>query len=262
MSGKQYLRSDDPSPTSHRTGGVEVATPATIHAANVLFPEEPRRSVRSTKGFHSHKEQEIEGNLEMPKKKSTKKGGGNKKATSSKETSPTQEANEEGDIIRCVCGATSQEDDDDGEQWIACELCSAWQHNVCMGVPTENVESLPEYYCEQCRPQNHKELVKSIAQGDELWITRRKDFEAKKGKKGKKPAKGKGGSAKKKSPPTKPTGQRSNGQAVESPVPPGHEASANPKKDSAAGTKRKAQEDSQVRESGKVSFHLQVIMFT
>lgn len=212
--------------------------------------EEPRRSVRSTKGYHSHKEQEIEGNIEPPKKKGGgKKTASSKKAATSQEPSPALETNEDGDIIRCVCGATSQEDDDDGEEWIACEDCGTWQHNVCMGIPTENVRALPDYFCEACRPNQHQELLAAMQRGESLWETRREAYVAE--KKARKTRKGKGGGAKKKKAESK---QRTNGQAKNSPVPSAREDSASAKKESVnrvASVKRKDREGSQEAESGK-----------
>lgn len=195
----------------------------------------------------------------MPKKKSSKKGG-NKKAASSKENSPSQDKNSDGDVIRCICGATSQDGDEPGEEWICCEDCMAWQHNVCMGVSTENVDDLPDYYCELCRPKNHEELLQSIKRGEKLWETRREEYEADKGKNRRK-SKGKGGSAKKKkNQVTKATGQHTNGQAQESPVPSARERSISVKKETPAGAKRKARDDSQDQESSKVSLHVEVPM--
>lgn len=192
--------------------------------------------------------------MDQPKKKSTKKGG-NKKAAASREASPAVEANEAGDIIRCVCGATTQDDDEEGEGWVACEKCATWQHNVCMGIPTENVEDLPDYYCENCRPDLHQELLAAIERGEEIWITRREAHEA--AKKARKNRKGKGGGTKKRKSEAKSTTQRANGRAKESPVSSVREGSASVKNNSAtkAGTaKRKSREgSSQDQESGKAS---------
>jgi hypothetical protein len=98
---------------------------------------------------------------------------------------------EEEEIIRCVCGVTEQDDDSD-ESWIACETCSAWQHNVCMGFTTNaaELEDL-DYFCEQCNPEDHVELLAGMARGEKPWEARRKahedaELEASKAKKGKK----------------------------------------------------------------------------
>lgn len=78
---------------------------------------------------------------------------------------------------------------------ICCEKCEAWQHNECMEV-SENDEDLPDkYYCEQCRPKDHKTLLAKIARGEKPWEERAKEREREeeekrarkgKGKKGKK----------------------------------------------------------------------------
>ncbi|KAJ3479267.1 hypothetical protein NLG97_g8359 [Lecanicillium saksenae] len=128
---------------------------------------EPRRSVRATKGQHTKSFDELE-QPAAPKRRQTKKS---RKAQDEEEQSQEPE-----EVIRCVCGATEQ-DEDSGEAWISCETCYAWQHNVCVGVSSYEDE-IPEYYwCEQCRPQDHKELLDGIAKGEQPWIARRKAHE-------------------------------------------------------------------------------------
>lgn len=44
---------------------------------------------------------------------------------------------------------------------IQCETCKCWQHCVCMGMHTE--EDCPDvYYCEQCKPELHIPLLRSL----------------------------------------------------------------------------------------------------
>lgn len=50
---------------------------------------------------------------------------------------------------------------------ICCDSCAAWQHNSCMGLP-EDYEA-DKYFCEQCKPENHKKLVAAIAKGEKPW---------------------------------------------------------------------------------------------
>ena len=162
-------------------GGTRVSRVTNIES---LGENEPRRSVRTTKGQPTKPFDEIEPPA-APKRRQTKKS---KKA---KEQEQEQEEEQEDELIRCVCGA-SEQDEDSGEAWIACETCGAWQHNVCVGISSFEDE-IPEFYwCEQCRPGDHKELLDSIARGEKLWETRRKAHEEnKKKKKGGKKGKGK-----------------------------------------------------------------------
>ncbi|KIW04226.1 hypothetical protein, variant [Verruconis gallopava] len=159
--------------------------------------EEPRRSGRATKGQHTKNDDEL---LTGASAASTAAASGQKKGKASKKNKVDEpsdlEVNEEDDsIIRCVCGATA---DEDGWQMICCEKCEAWQHNLCMGV-TEVEEEQPEkYYCEQCRPSNHKVLLAAMKRGEKPWEARIKarkeeEEEAERRRKGKK---GKGGSRK------------------------------------------------------------------
>ncbi|KAL7800782.1 SPOC domain-containing protein [Trichoderma afarasin] len=127
---------------------------------------EPRRSVRATKGQHTKAFDELE--PAAPKRRQTKK---NKKAEKEKEQSQDPE-----EVIRCVCGATEQ-DEDSGEAWISCETCFVWQHNVCVGVSSYEDEIPDNYWCEECKPENHKELLDAIARGEKLWEERRKAHE-------------------------------------------------------------------------------------
>lgn len=146
------------------------------------LPEpEPRRSVRATKGQHKALEQ-LDQPIEAPKRR----GGGKK----SKKAAPEPEEPED-EVIRCVCGATEQ-DEDSGEPWIACDQCGAWQHNICMGM-SQYTEDLPnQYFCEICRPENHKELLAGIARGERPWEARRRAYEEEKAEKKKRgPKKGK-----------------------------------------------------------------------
>lgn len=145
---------------------------------------EPRRSVRATKGQHTKSFDELEPTV-APKRRQTKK---TKKA---QEKDQSQEPEE---VIRCVCGATEQ-DEDSGEAWISCETCYAWQHNVCVGVSSFEDEIPENYWCEECRPEDHKELLAGIAKGEKPWEARRKAHEEeeaeRKKKKGGRKGKGK-----------------------------------------------------------------------
>ncbi|KAK0710100.1 hypothetical protein B0T26DRAFT_743292 [Lasiosphaeria miniovina] len=218
---------------------------------------EPRRSVRATKGQHKALEQ-LDQAVDTPKRRG-KKG---------KKAAPEPEEPEE-EVIRCVCGATEQ-DEDSGEPWIACDQCGAWQHNICMGM-SQYSEDLPkDYFCEICRPESHKELLAGMARGERPWEARRRAYEEEKTEKKKKGPK-KGANKKRTSeskedstpapqklkqspaPPTKPK---------QSPAPPPTKAKpsaappAEPKKDkenkSTAGQKRKTLDGSQDKEAKKM----------
>ncbi len=164
----------------------------TMDIANVDPTEEPRRSVRATKGQNTKLDL-----LDQPAEPAKKRGGSNKKGTTkakaaSQEVSAAEDNDGSNDVIRCICGVTQQNDDDD-EMWIACEKCNAWQHNVCMGQPTDQkVLDKMNYFCEECRPDLHQETVDALQRGDKIWETRKAAYakeqeeiaKAKKGKKG------------------------------------------------------------------------------
>jgi PHD-finger len=156
--------------------------PLTDH---VPRPGEIRRSGRATKGQHT-KLQEAEASPLKPKPKSRVQSTVPNSADPDLEDDNDEE---EEAIIRCICGAN---EDEEGWMMISCEDCTAWQHNLCMGI-TEQEDLLPEtYYCEQCKPEDHADLLAAIERGDKPWEERivqrheeEKAAKAKKGKKGK-----------------------------------------------------------------------------
>ncbi|KAK8030260.1 hypothetical protein PG993_011551 [Apiospora rasikravindrae] len=144
--------------------------------------QEPRRSVRATKGQHTKAFEALENGPQPTKRKQAAKKG--------KKVAQKEEEEEDEEVIRCVCGAISQDNDDPNEPWIACEKCGAWQHNVCMGMSIFDDDLPKEYFCEQCKPEDHKELLDGMERGEEPWVTRRQKHEdenkkKKGGKKGK-----------------------------------------------------------------------------
>ena len=187
---------------------------------------EPRRSVRATKGQHTKSFDELEPT--GPKRRQTKKTKAKKAQEQEQDTQDDQD-----EIIRCVCGATEQ-DEDSGEAWISCETCYAWQHNVCMGISSYEDEIPENYWCERCRPEDHKELLEGIKRGEKPWEERRKAFEEKKRRRGGRKPKGLRKSDSKE--PEKEKDVKAKG----TPAPDTKEKSQGPSKG-----KRKAREDSQ-----------------
>ncbi|KAJ5899385.1 hypothetical protein N7495_004129 [Penicillium taxi] len=148
-------------------------------------PEEPRRSGRATKGQHK--------NLELPDaptKKGKSKSPKDKSSKASAEPTPGPSEGEgdgdEEEIIRCICGEYEEEEDVERDM-ICCDMCSAWQHNDCMGLVFAKGHEPDHYYCEQCRPENHRVLLDKIAKGEKPWEEvaerRRRELEEKKKRK-------------------------------------------------------------------------------
>lgn len=50
---------------------------------------------------------------------------------------------------------------------ICCDNCEVWQHNDCMLLPDDYAP--PQYFCEQCKPEEHKELLAAVARGEKPW---------------------------------------------------------------------------------------------
>ncbi|KAK6837036.1 SPOC domain-containing protein [Apiospora arundinis] len=167
---------------SQASGNLPYHTRNLTRTLSQAAEQEPRRSVRATKGQHTKAFEALENGPQPTKRKqATKKG---------KKVAQKEEEEEDEEVIRCVCGAISQDNDDPNEPWIACEKCGAWQHNVCMGMSIFDDDLPKEYFCEQCKPEDHKELLDGIARGEEPWVTRRQKHEdenkkKKGGKKGK-----------------------------------------------------------------------------
>jgi hypothetical protein len=119
--------------------------------------EETRRSGRATKGQHT-------GNRELAETPTTKKKGTAKKVTKAKPVEVEEEEAEE--KIRCICGEY-EEETDIPRAMVCCDNCDAWQHNDCMGLP-EDYEA-DSYFCEECKPENHKTLLAAMKKGQKPW---------------------------------------------------------------------------------------------
>ncbi|KAL4983761.1 transcription factor S-II, central domain-containing protein [Aspergillus falconensis] len=149
---------------------------------------EPRRSGRSTKGQHKN----LDMVNETPTKKTKAKAQPKDKAPKPS-AEPTPAPSEEEEIIRCICGEYEEEEDIERDM-ICCDQCSAWQHNDCMGLTFAKGEVPDQYFCEQCKPEDHPVLMEKIARGEKPWLEvaerRRKEAEElkqarrKKGRKG------------------------------------------------------------------------------
>ncbi|KAH8704907.1 transcription factor S-II, central domain-containing protein [Talaromyces proteolyticus] len=157
--------------------------------------DEPRRSGRATKGQHKN----LELVQDVPSKKSRKTQPRDRNSKQSAEPTPgpsdEEEEEEEEELIRCICGEYEEEEDIERDM-ICCDRCSAWQHNDCMGLTFAKGSEPEEYYCEQCKPEDHKDLLEKMARGEKPWeeaarrrqqeIEEKKAAKRKKGKKGKK----------------------------------------------------------------------------
>ncbi|PSK54775.1 hypothetical protein B9Z65_3864 [Elsinoe australis] len=187
--------------------------------------DEPRRSGRASKGHNKHLDDPIE---TTPKPKKGAKGKATKKVAEVVE----EDDDTQGDVIRCVCG-DNDENENDERAFVACDACEAWQHNVCMGVSLNEAEQPDHYFCEQCRPEEHKELLEAMARGEKPWEDRIRAAEEaakakKKGKKGSRKSTGKPAKAAEVKPETKST-----------------PSEAPPSASQETGTKRKFEEEPQ-----------------
>ncbi|KAJ9144106.1 Transcription factor BYE1 [Pleurostoma richardsiae] len=192
-----------------------------------MSESEPRRSVRSTKGQHKALDQ-----LEQPIE--PKRRGRKSKKAAQDDKHEEDDAQDGADIIRCVCGTTEQVDGDE-RAWIACDQCGVWQHNVCVGISVYKEDIPDKYYCEQCRPEDHKELLDGIARGEKPWEAREKAHEEEQAHKKKRgPKKGK---KRQSDQPEEPTSSQ---KSKASPAPDKKEV---PPKTAGAGIKRKTREE-------------------
>ncbi|KAL9617601.1 MAG: hypothetical protein Q9160_007614 [Pyrenula sp. 1 TL-2023] len=142
--------------------------------------DEPRRSGRATKGQYNK-------DRDIPEDAPPKRRGKAKTAKAQAVEEEEEEEEEENAIIRCICGLYEEEEDEE-RTMICCDKCDAWQHNDCMGLNTSPDWAPDKYYCEQCAPQDHKELLAAVVRGEKPWEQRAAAAigKKKKGKRGRK----------------------------------------------------------------------------
>lgn len=221
----------------HETKTLTERTPLTMR------PDEPRRSGRATKGQHKNLElpdaPAKKGKSKSPKDQKDQKPSSNK---ASAEPTPGPSDGEEEEIIRCICGEYEEEEDVERDM-ICCDQCSAWQHNDCMGLTFAKGQEPDQYYCEQCKPENHKVLLDKIAKGEKPWEEvaekRRQEAEEKKSKR----KKGKKGGRKSQGRTEVSTPARAGTSATPGPGPSpatGASASAEPEKNGHGGDSRRS----------------------
>lgn len=150
--------------------------------ANLSATDEVRRSGRANKGHHTKNADALDEPIVKAKAKSKpeKKGRANSNAATARsqsaQSAPSadgeeeegeEEEEEEDAVIRCVCG---DQRDIEGLQMICCDRCEAWQHNKCLHLPQGAYWTGKEYFCEQCKPEDHQELLALMARGEKPWI--------------------------------------------------------------------------------------------
>ena len=72
----------------------------------------------------------------------------------------------------CICGAL--EDSGDFDEDVVCDGCKTKRHKVCMGLERHHVdydweEDKSGWYCEKCRPDQHRATLAANALGGKVW---------------------------------------------------------------------------------------------
>lgn len=183
MAGKQHPKARDSAVRRTRAPHLSprAATRTLNTEANISCADETRRSGRANKGHHRSRDLDEPATAQKPKGKAAK----GKKAATPAETptqsvEPEEEEEEEEDedeetIYRCVCGVQREIG---GRDMICCDKCDAWQHNICLGLPSSADWGDKPYFCEQCKPEDHRELLAAMARGEKPWA-RKKGSKAK-----------------------------------------------------------------------------------
>ncbi|CAI6331844.1 unnamed protein product [Periconia digitata] len=164
----------------------------------LLFTDEIRRSGRANKGHHTKNADALDEPVSKSKSKPKPEKKGQQAAAATDKRQPTrsqsaqsEDNNDEEDdaVIRCVCG---EQRDIRGRQMICCDQCEVWQHNQCLDLPEGEYWDNRSYYCERCKPEDHRELLAAMERGEKPWN--------RKSKKGKKPPRSRPSDVKKERP--------------------------------------------------------------
>ncbi|CAL2044182.1 unnamed protein product [Caenorhabditis brenneri] len=78
--------------------------------------------------------------------------------------------------VKCVCGLKQPPgiDADRNEDWVLCERCKFWQHQICVGIIPPRTE-IGRYHCPECRSRARNEWT--ISDDKRLWEKFNKDAE-------------------------------------------------------------------------------------
>ncbi|KAF2259517.1 hypothetical protein CC78DRAFT_67505 [Lojkania enalia] len=133
--------------------------------------EEVRRSGRATKGQHTKNQDALDAPL--PKPRSKPKSEKKVQPARSQSVQSAEQEEEDNAVIRCVCG---DQRDILGRQMICCDKCEVWQHVKCMGLQEGKQweEEGTTYFCEKCKPEDHRELLQAMARGEKPWNRKKK----------------------------------------------------------------------------------------
>ncbi|CCG81180.1 Predicted protein [Taphrina deformans PYCC 5710] len=136
----------------------------------LIVADEPRRSSRANKGSNSDRWQEVLDSARHNFVNSESVADDTATDAGTIQTDHLVEDQQENadDRIRCVCGQTEEVEDED-KDFVQCDQCSVWQHNQCVGLPSEIPEN-EDYFCERCRPDLHEDLLKKL---EKSKVTRR-----------------------------------------------------------------------------------------
>ncbi|KAF8463842.1 hypothetical protein BDZ91DRAFT_293126 [Kalaharituber pfeilii] len=78
------------------------------------------------------------------------------------------------EVTRCICGFQEYQGEDEqadtSDGWfIQCDRCYVWQHGCCVGI-TDKALAPENYFCERCRPELHKLIIKPHGPKTSLYL--------------------------------------------------------------------------------------------